>query len=141
MALSRFCRSAALTALGKGCSGASSARFPCSVRAVDVNSSRHLARKTSFSEALSCRYFADAPPPTGSRTSFGGFSYPGPRKLKDIVKLPLLNAHGAERVTEIWLEYHKHHASSIADVMNAEEFETLMQRTRRCPTFVLPVPR
>jgi ATP11 protein len=71
----------------------------------------------------------------------GGFSYPGPRKLSDIVKLPLLNAHGASRVSEIWREYHKHHASAVADVLTAEEYGVLMQRAQRCPLFVLPVPR
>jgi hypothetical protein len=70
-----------------------------------------------------------------------GFFYPGPRQLKDIVKLPLLNAHGASRVREIWTEFHKDHKSAIADILTADEFGTLMQRSQRCPFFVLPVPR
>jgi ATP synthase mitochondrial F1 complex assembly factor 1 len=53
----------------------------------------------------------------------------------------LLNVHGAPKVREIWTEYHRHHASSIADVLTAEEYGILMQRSKRCPLFVLPVPR
>jgi hypothetical protein len=75
------------------------------------------------------------------RKSGHGFSYPGPRELKDIVKLPLLNAHGARRVREIWTEFHDDHKSAIADVLTSDEFGTLMQRSQRCPFFVLPVPR
>lgn len=71
----------------------------------------------------------------------GGFSYPGPRKLADITKLPLLNAHNAQGVQGIWLEYHKHHASAIADTFRTDEFGTLMQRSQRCPLFVVPIPR
>lgn len=71
----------------------------------------------------------------------GGFSYPGPRKLADITKLPLLNAHNAQGVTEIWTEYHKQHASAIADTLSADEFGSMMQRSGRCPLFVIPIPR
>jgi hypothetical protein len=84
-------------------------------------------------------------PPGGikrkSLAHLGGFSYPGPRKLTDIVKLPLLDAHDTAKVKEIWAAYHKHHASAIADSFSAEEFEQLMQRTQRCPLFVVPIPR
>jgi ATP11 protein len=75
------------------------------------------------------------------RMSGHGFSYPGPRELKDIVKLPLLNAHGAHRVREIWTEFHHDHKAAIADVLTGDEFGTLMQRSQRCPFFVLPVSR
>lgn len=71
----------------------------------------------------------------------GGFSYPGPRKLSEIVKLQLLNKHGSERVREIWSEYHRDHKTAIGEVFTAEEFGILKQRTQRCKHFVLPVPR
>lgn len=71
----------------------------------------------------------------------GGFSYPGPKKLEEIVKLPLLNMHGTSEVKQIWLDYHKDHKTAVADTLGPEEFEMLMQRSQRCPMFVLPVPR
>lgn len=34
-----------------------------------------------------------------------------------------------------------HHASSISDAFTAEEFGLLMQRSGRCPNFVIPIAR
>lgn len=73
--------------------------------------------------------------------STAGFSYPGPRSLDKIVKVQLLNRHGTPRVREIWGEYHKDHKTAVGDSITAEEHGLLMQRTKRCGVFVLPVPR
>lgn len=99
-----------------------------------------LCRESSTSVAASAGQVPDGAK-RKSVAALGGFTYPGPRKLKDIVKLPLLNAHGAGKVTEIWSEYHKHHATAIADACSEEEFGLLMQRSKRCPLFVVPIPR
>lgn len=77
----------------------------------------------------------------GSAPTQTGFSYPGPRKLSEIVKLQLLTKHGTPRVQEIWQEYHQDHQSAIGDTLSAEEYGLLRQRTSRCRHFVLPVPR
>lgn len=71
----------------------------------------------------------------------GGFSYPGPRKLSEIVKIQLLEKHGSMRVREIWDEYHKDHKSAVGEVLSAEEYALFKHRTTRCKHFVLPVPR
>lgn len=71
----------------------------------------------------------------------GGFSYPGPRKLSEIVKIQLLEKHGSMRVREIWDEYHKDHKSAVGEVLSAEEYALFKHRTGRCKHFVLPVPR
>ncbi|CAN8073185.1 unnamed protein product [Agarophyton chilense] len=76
-----------------------------------------------------------------SQVSGGGFSFPGPRKLSEIVKIQLLDKHGAMRVQEIWKEYHADHKSAVGDVFSAEEYELFKHRTARCKHFVLPVPR
>lgn len=70
-----------------------------------------------------------------------GFSYPGARSLDKIVKIQLLQKHGTPRVREIWGEYHKNHKTAVGDSLTAEEHNLLMQRTKRCSVFVLPVPR
>lgn len=88
---------------------------------------------------------AAGPIPEGAKrkslAALGGFTYPGPRKLADVVKLPLLNAHDTARVKEIWTEYHKHHATSVADHISREEFGLYMQRSQRCPLFVIPIAK
>lgn len=70
-----------------------------------------------------------------------GFSNPGARRLSEVVKLQLLNKHGAGKVREIWNEYHKDHKSAVGDVLTAEEYGLLRQRSERCRHFVLPVHR
>ncbi|KAI0563074.1 ATP11 protein [Gracilaria domingensis] len=70
-----------------------------------------------------------------------GFSYPGPRKLSEIVKIQLLDKQGSMRVREIWNEYHADHKSAVGDVLSAEEYELFKHRTSRCKHFVLPVSR
>lgn len=70
-----------------------------------------------------------------------GFSYPGPRKLSEITKLQLLDKHTASGVTHIWREFHTKHKSAVADVLDADAYRLFTMRTKRCPLFVLPVPR
>lgn len=86
------------------------------------------------------REFSTAPGSDGS-AAVPGFSYPGPRKLSEVVKIQLLNKHGAPRVREIWNEYHKDHKSAVGDTLSSEEYGLLLQRTERCRHFVFPVPR
>jgi ATP11 protein len=100
----------------------------------EVIGARDMARSANYG----VKHMSSAPMPSKAGQ---GFFYPGPRQLKDIVKLPLLNAHGASRVREIWTEFHRDHKSAVADILTADEFGTLMQRSQRCPFFVLPVPR
>lgn len=89
---------------------------------------------------MQCGYYSNSATDRGE-TAATGFSHPGARKLSDIVKLQLLNKHGAGRVREIWNEYHKGHKSAVGDVLTAEEYGLLRQRSERCRHFVLPVYR
>lgn len=70
-----------------------------------------------------------------------GFSYPGPRKLSEIVKIQLLNKHTSGKVKEIWDSYHRDHKTAIGHTLSAEEYSLLKGRSERCRHFVLPVPR
>lgn len=71
----------------------------------------------------------------------GGFTYPAPRRLGDITKLPLLQKHTADRVEEIWRSYHDTHKTAFADVLSEQGYELLRARSKRCPLFVIPVRR
>lgn len=84
---------------------------------------------------------ASSRPSSSPMSALGGFTYPAPRKLSEIVKLQLLEKHGAPRVSEIWREYHDTHKSSIADVLSSSAYELLRGRCKRCPLFVIPIPR
>jgi hypothetical protein len=79
--------------------------------------------------------------PSGHVSRALSFSNPAIRKLGDIVKLPLLERESAQRVREIWLEYHKDNKLASGAALSEAEYETMLARTKRCPYFVLPVWR
>lgn len=99
-----------------------------------------LAGASALAVSAPRRHAAGGRPRTAKGTQ-SGFSYPGPKALDKIVKVQLLQKHGTPRVREIWEEYHKDHKTAVGDSLTKDEFGTLMQRTKRCPVFVLPVPR
>lgn len=78
---------------------------------------------------------------SASQSAVGGFSQMGPKKLSDIAKLQLLERHGSGRVTEIWGEHHASSKTAMADVLSKSSYELFQSRTKRCPLFVIAVPR
>lgn len=62
------------------------------------------------------------------------------KQLADLMKLDLVQDKTADEVAQIWLEYHKQ-----KDVLNAtipvEKFDALMDRARKHPMFIVPLPR
>mmetsp|Transcript_26903 Transcript_26903/g.34858 ORF Transcript_26903/g.34858 Transcript_26903/m.34858 type:complete len:219 (-) Transcript_26903:253-909(-) len=69
------------------------------------------------------------------------FSFPGPRKLEEIVKLPLLSKETPERVSEIWKEFHNQRKDTLATTLCFEDFQVLLERGADCPIFVYPIWR
>jgi ATP synthase mitochondrial F1 complex assembly factor 1 len=84
-------------------------------------------------------------PAMGLRASFssvGGFSYPAPRKLDEIVKLELLSKEPRDKVETIWKEFHKKKVDNIAEVWSTTEFNNLQAASKETSsTFIFPVPR
>lgn len=69
------------------------------------------------------------------------FSFPGPRKLADITKLPLLERESAARVKEIWTEHHAGSPDAVGVALDAAAHAELRARAAPCPMLVLPVHR
>ncbi|KAF0852224.1 mitochondrial Complex V (CV) ATP synthase F1 complex assembly factor 1 (ATPAF1/Atp11) [Andalucia godoyi] len=74
------------------------------------------------------------------------FSYPGPRKLGDLVKLPLLERESPEKIRHIWREYHNDEERrtdgkrpSFAEVLESSQYSQLRLRSKQSPMFVFPV--
>jgi len=140
-----------MSTLGRTCARFLRAAGPCAQRRAlpfrsNASSSRYqdggwLLRPAIASQTTLRRPYSAAGGGGQAAAPTTGFSYPGPRKLNEIVKLQLLNKHGAPRVREIWKEYHADHKTAVGDVFTAEEYGLFMQRTGRCKHFVLPVPR
>eukprot|EP00472_Partenskyella_glossopodia_P008988 CAMPEP_0197528988 /NCGR_PEP_ID=MMETSP1318-20131121/26966_1 /TAXON_ID=552666 /ORGANISM="Partenskyella glossopodia, Strain RCC365" /LENGTH=201 /DNA_ID=CAMNT_0043084297 /DNA_START=21 /DNA_END=626 /DNA_ORIENTATION=- len=68
------------------------------------------------------------------------FTYPTPRKLDELVKVPLLLMEDADKISEIWDNYHKDRPGVFAGVLKGKrKFEVLMQRGKKCPRFMYPI--
>lgn len=79
---------------------------------------------------------------TRQLSSVGGFTYPAPRKLDDVVKLDLLRRESKERVEEIWLGYHAEKEFNVAEMWTAEQFKAFKQAAAKFgKLFFFPVPR
>ncbi|XP_068155548.1 ATP synthase mitochondrial F1 complex assembly factor 1 [Drosophila tropicalis] len=62
------------------------------------------------------------------------------KKLTDIMKLELLADKNSEEISQIWLEYHKT-KDVLAATLTTAQYNTLMERAKEHPIFLLPLPR
>ncbi|CBZ51525.1 GM04207p, related [Neospora caninum Liverpool] len=68
-------------------------------------------------------------------------SYPSPKKLSDVVKLPLLRLKSREEVAKIWAEHFRTKTLSVAASTGHDAFERLASTAQVAPHFVVPLPR
>uniref|UniRef100_K3X797 ATP synthase mitochondrial F1 complex assembly factor 1 n=1 Tax=Globisporangium ultimum (strain ATCC 200006 / CBS 805.95 / DAOM BR144) TaxID=431595 RepID=K3X797_GLOUD len=85
-----------------------------------------------------CRHFSSG---EGSKITSGGFSYPAPRSLQQIVKLELLENESQEQIRAIWENYHREKDDSLATTLASEQYANLVQRATASPFFLFPVYR
>ena len=62
------------------------------------------------------------------------------KKLEDVMKVDLMEGKTAEEIKAIWIEYHVL-KDSIAAVIPSEVFDLMMERAKKYPIFILPIPR
>jgi ATP synthase F1 complex assembly factor 1 len=53
------------------------------------------------------------------------FSYPCPRKLREIVKMTLFEMETKDRIKDIWEEYHANKPKTVAYSIEAKEIERM----------------
>lgn len=75
------------------------------------------------------------------KVTSGGFSYPAPRSLQQIVKLELLENESTEKIEKIWTEYHREKSDSLAAALSGETYKLFVQRAGASPFFIFPVYR
>ena len=56
-----------------------------------------------------------------SKLSFA-FTYPCPRKLREIMKLSLIERESKDKIASIWMEYHKSRSESVSYVLSKKEY-------------------
>jgi ATP synthase F1 complex assembly factor 1 len=62
-----------------------------------------------------------------SRKNFA-FTYPCPRKLREVVKLTLFEREQPQRIKDIWKEYHQARSENVADSLEKHEYEHLRKQ-------------
>lgn len=55
-------------------------------------------------------------------------TFPGPRELKEIVKLPLLKRESPAVATTIWEDHHKEDKRAVGAVFSPDEFNFIRSR-------------
>uniref|UniRef100_A0A182VPW1 ATP synthase mitochondrial F1 complex assembly factor 1 n=1 Tax=Anopheles minimus TaxID=112268 RepID=A0A182VPW1_9DIPT len=62
------------------------------------------------------------------------------RKLSDIMRIELIEDKSADDIKHLWLEYHKN-KNVITAAIPVDQFNLMMCRAKKCPVFILPIPR
>lgn len=69
------------------------------------------------------------------------FTYPCPRKIREIVKLSLIERESPADIKRIWTEYHLNRPNNVATIITAHQYDLLLKRSRPSPIFIFPLKR
>jgi ATP synthase mitochondrial F1 complex assembly factor 1 len=56
------------------------------------------------------------------------FTYPCPRKLREVMKISLIERQMPHQIKDIWTEYHKPRSENIATSLSKTEYEALRKK-------------
>jgi ATP synthase F1 complex assembly factor 1 len=63
------------------------------------------------------------------RVAYGmSFTYPCPRKLREIMKMSMIEKESPEKIEEIWKEYHSPRINNTCAVLTKEKYHAFVQR-------------
>jgi ATP synthase F1 complex assembly factor 1 len=69
------------------------------------------------------------------------FTYPSPRQLKDLVKIPLLAMETPHKITTVWRQRHDDDMARVGDVLPTTLYNTITSNSKQFPMFIFPVHR
>mmetsp|Transcript_15250 Transcript_15250/g.22722 ORF Transcript_15250/g.22722 Transcript_15250/m.22722 type:complete len:258 (-) Transcript_15250:240-1013(-) len=69
------------------------------------------------------------------------FSFAGPRKLSDILKVELLKDKSNTEISDMWMTYHEGKEKVHGIVMDGKKGRNLLSKAAQCPFFIQPVFR
>ena len=69
------------------------------------------------------------------------FTYPAPKKLSDIMKIPLVKKLAPEDVDLVWSEYHANKHDVCAKTLTKTQFELLKKNSSACKMMLFPIFR
>jgi len=69
------------------------------------------------------------------------FSFAGPRKLDEIMKLEMVEDKSSKDVEDLWLSFHEGRERTHGLVLNGKRCRSVLARAAQCPFFIQPVFR
>lgn len=69
------------------------------------------------------------------------FTYPCPRRMREIVKMTLIERETPDKVRDVWNTYHSARANNVSCVLTGYQFNLLKKRTKASPFFIFPIMR
>lgn len=57
------------------------------------------------------------------------FTYPCPRKLREIMKLSLIERENKDQICVLWNDYHKLKLDNISHVLEKQDYEFLLKKS------------
>ncbi len=67
------------------------------------------------------------------------FTFPIPRTLNEVARVPLLNQESPVKIRQMWLEQFKQRQDVVVGTMALSEFEQFKANTIACPMFLVPI--
>ena len=71
----------------------------------------------------------------------GVFTYPCPRKLREVAQVSMLGREPTESIKSIWSDYYKDNLNIVSGSMTTAKFNFLLQKSKESPFFIFPVFR
>jgi ATP synthase mitochondrial F1 complex assembly factor 1 len=69
------------------------------------------------------------------------FTYPCPRKLREVIKMSLMEKEMPNTIKTLWTEYHANKTQNVSSVISSSQFSVLNKRLSESPLFLYPVKR
>lgn len=69
------------------------------------------------------------------------FTYPCPRRMREIVKMSLMEREAPDKIREVWNTYHSPRLNNVSCILSGYQFNLLKKRTKASPFFIFPIMR
>lgn len=69
------------------------------------------------------------------------FTYPCPRKLREVIKMSLIERETSVNIKSIWNQYHIGRPNNVSAVITSTQYQTLAKRLGESQFFIFPLKR
>lgn len=73
--------------------------------------------------------------------SLMSFTYPCPRKLREIMQMSLIEKETAQNIKHIWNTYHEDRQDNISMDFDSDHFNHFHSKLKQSPLFITPIKR